>query len=86
MKRKRFIKYLGLLGLSIFVPLKAREDYSYGTKEYPITTRLNQKPFRISDLGVFVGGKLAHKTPIRNFKIERGDTLTIIWRIENKKE
>ena len=84
MKRKRFIKYLGLLGLSMFVPLKAREDYSYGTAEYPIITKLDKEPFRISSLGIFVDGKLLHKTPIKNFKIGKGDKLRIIWEISNE--
>jgi len=83
MERKKFIKCLGLLGLSMFVPLRARENYSYGTKEYPIRTRLNRATFKISGLGIFADGKLIHKMPIRNFKIKKGDKLTIIWEIEN---
>lgn len=86
MERKKFIKFLGLLGLSMFMPLKAKsEDYSYGTTEYPIRTRLNREAFRISSLGIFADGKLIHKIPVRNFKIKRGDKLTIIWEIENSR-
>jgi len=85
MERKNFIKCLGLLGLSMFVPLRARENYSYGTKEYPIRTRLDREAFRISGLGIFADGKLIHKMPVRSFKIKRGDKLTVIWEIENNR-
>lgn len=84
MRRNKFIKYVALLGLSLFVPLKAREDYSYGTREYPVRARLNRKAFRISSLGIFAKGILIHTIPIRNFKIKKGDKLTVILEIINE--
>ena len=84
MKRNNFIKYLGLLGLSFFIPTMRGEDYSYGTKEYPIRAILNKETFRISELGVFASGKLIHKIPIRNFKMKKGDKLTMVLEIENR--
>lgn len=84
MKRIDFIKYLGALGLALSVPLRGKQDYSYGTDEYPVRTVLDEEPFRINSIAIMSKGKVLHKTPIRNFKIERGATLKIIWEIENK--
>ena len=84
MKRKNFIKYLGLLGLSFFAPVTRGENYFYGTKEYPIRAILNRDAFRISELGIFASGKLIHKIPIRNFKMKKGDKLIMVLEIENQ--
>ena len=83
MERRNFIGSIGLLALLPTTLFSKKKDYSYGTKKYPIRAVLNRGVFRIDGVGILSGGKVIHETPTRNFLIREGDTLEIIWKIEN---